>query len=197
MAFVAFGLWLEALRCSLQSAGYPLPKAKPWIFLQESGQTSGSGDKAAEAHHQRLRSASSHSQQPESPQPTQSGYTMVTSEAGASTSGAAALAALAAAQAQVAGSDLRQAAELWQRQRSALESAGDLPSLASGEGGQVQHICARGVMYGQCHGMRRCGSLAASQKSWVDMPCACQHIRVAVLWQQVHRQSLGLRATLL
>ena len=67
---------------------------------------------------------------------------MMTSEAGATSSGAAALAALAAAQAQVAGTDLRQAAEIWHRQRSALESAGDIPSLAGSDGHPVDSLLA-------------------------------------------------------
>ncbi|KAK9810625.1 hypothetical protein WJX73_005621 [Symbiochloris irregularis] len=103
---------------------------------QDSGQTNNSGDRIAEAHAARLRTASSHSQQPESPQAGQSGYTVMTSDAGATSSGAAALAALAAAQAQVAGTDLRQAAEMWRRHRSALESGQELPSLGPGDSGQ-------------------------------------------------------------
>ena len=107
------------------------------LLLQDSGQTNDSGERLAEAHAARLRAASSHSQQPESPQAGQSGYTVMTSDAGATSSGAAALAALAAAQAQVAGTDLRQAAEMWRRHRSALEAGGELPPLGPGESGQV------------------------------------------------------------
>ena len=131
------------------------------VHVQDSGQTDGSGEVPDGRHqqmqaqhhtHQRLRSNSSHSQQPDSPQPAQSGYTRMTSDAGASSSGAA---ALAAAQAQVTGTDLRHAAELWQRQHRALESAGDLPSLASGEGNQViiqYHVCPSCRILAALHG---------------------------------------------
>lgn len=61
---------------------------------------------------------------------------MLSPDAGASSSGAAALAALAAAQAQMAGTDLRQAAELW-RQRSALGSTGELTAPSLGDRPQV------------------------------------------------------------